>query len=153
VFLDDVVVVEQPFARRPDVDLGIRGGGQAPLRVVEDAAAAVEPCEQRGRPPAAARGGEPLDPRDRLRPLREAIDAEQVAADRPGEQVLTGIRAPREDPREEAAESGLPDRRRQNCAASVDPCSAVVEAAPPATNCVTSSKYPVPTSRWCRVAV
>ena len=140
MFLDDVIVVEQPFARRPDVDLGIRGGGQAALRVVEDAAAAVEPCEQRRCPPAAARGREPLDPRDGLRPFREAIGAEQVAANGAGEQVLTGIRAPWEDPREEAAEPGLPDGGRQNCAASVDPCSAVVDAAPPAITCVTSSK-------------
>ena len=41
----------------------------------------------------------------------------------------------------------------QNCAASVDPASATVDALPPDTSCVTASKYPVPTSRWWRVAV
>ena len=40
-----------------------------------------------------------------------------------------------------------------NCAASVDPDSAVVAASPPVTVNSTSSKYDVPASRWCLVAV
>src|ERR1700722_15624309 len=39
-----------------------------------------------------------------------------------------------------------------NCAASVEPDRAVVEASG-LIAWVTWSKYPVPTSRWCRVAV
>src|SRR6185503_4083403 len=41
----------------------------------------------------------------------------------------------------------------KNCSSSVEPCSAVVEALPPVTTWVSSSKYPVPTSRWCLTAV
>ena len=40
-----------------------------------------------------------------------------------------------------------------NCCSSVEPVSARVEDAPPETTCITSSKYPAPTSRWWRVAV
>src|SRR5207245_8403888 len=39
-----------------------------------------------------------------------------------------------------------------NCACSVEPSSAVVEATPPAITCVSASKYPVPTKRWCFTA-
>lgn len=35
-----------------------------------------------------------------------------------------------------------------NCSASVDPLRAVVEEVPPLMAMETSSKYPVPTSRW-----
>ena len=40
-----------------------------------------------------------------------------------------------------------------NCCSSVLPASAVIDDVPPATVCVTASKYPAPTSRWCFVAV
>ena len=39
-----------------------------------------------------------------------------------------------------------------NWACSVDPARAIVSA-PGAIACVTRSKYPVPASRWCLVAV
>src|SRR5581483_3394841 len=39
-----------------------------------------------------------------------------------------------------------------NWAVSVEPWSAMVEAVPPEMICCTSSKYPVPTKRWCFTA-
>ena len=42
---------------------------------------------------------------------------------------------------------------QSNCLASVDPTSASVEERPPVVICITSSKYPAPTSAWCLVAV
>src|ERR1043166_946061 len=51
-----------------------------------------------------------------------------------------------------SARGMMSKRRAQNCAASVDSCKATVEASPPVMVFITSSKYPVPTSRWWRVA-
>jgi hypothetical protein len=44
------------------------------------------------------------------------------------------------------------DLRFENCAVSVDPASAFVEAVPLVITCCTSSKYPVPTNCWCFTA-
>src|SRR5438093_4113541 len=44
------------------------------------------------------------------------------------------------------------EQPNQNCAFSVEPWSATVEELPPVMTWITWSKYPVPTSRWCRVA-
>lgn len=54
---------------------------------------------------------------------------------------------------EGSGEEKTRDQEVVNCASSVDPFSAVVEDVPPEMTIDTSSKYPVPTSRWCLVAV
>jgi hypothetical protein len=50
------------------------------------------------------------------------------------------------------SQSAVPQCAAVNCSLSVDPLSAVVDACGVIAE-VTRSKYPVPTSRWCRVAV
>ena len=65
-------------------------------------------------------------------------------AERPGEPG-----APRRGARRRQAGAFAPS----NCASSVEPLSASVEDSPPEIVCATASKYPAPTSRWCRVAV
>jgi hypothetical protein len=102
--LDDVVVVEQPLAGGADVNPAIGGGGQAGLRIVEDAAGPVQPGEERGAS-AGGPGGEPLAFGQVLRPLGQVLGAEQLAADGSREEPLGGVRAAGENTGEESGRS------------------------------------------------
>jgi hypothetical protein len=87
VLLDDVRVVEQPIAGRPDVLFGVGGGREADASAREDAAGALEPGEQ-GRSAVTLRErAEDLGPRDGSRALGEPFGAEELASDRASEEV------------------------------------------------------------------
>jgi hypothetical protein len=106
VLLHDVIVVEQPFAGRADVGAPVGRVGETQVRALEDAASVVEPGEQRGPPPARP-PGQPLPGGQVLGPLGEMLVAQQLAADRAGEQNLAGIGAATE-----AAEDGAAQGQR-----------------------------------------
>ena len=89
VLLHHVEVVEQPLARRADVDVAVGGGREPLVRIVEDAAGLVQPGEE-PRAPAGGLGRNPLLPRDGPGPLGEVLGAQQLAADRAGEQIVRG---------------------------------------------------------------
>ena len=90
VLLNDVIVVEQPVAGGADVAPGIGRGQQPAMGIGEDASGGIEAREERGAPPAALR--EPLRFRERPRALGESFGAEQVTADRAGQDGLVRIR-------------------------------------------------------------
>ena len=71
------------------------------MRVLEDAAGAVEAGEEWSAPPAAP-GGEALPRGEVLRTLAEVLGAQQLAADGAGEKVLAGRRAGRDETGEKA---------------------------------------------------
>jgi hypothetical protein len=58
---------------------------------LEDSAGAVETLEKWGLPPSASSGRQALAGRDLPGPLGQALGAEQLAADGPGEPILPGI--------------------------------------------------------------
>jgi hypothetical protein len=91
VLLHHVVVVEQPFTGRTDIFGPVRGG-EPVVGFLEDPAGAVEAREKRGLPPSPPSGRQALTGRDFPGPLGQALGAEQLAADGPGEPILAGIR-------------------------------------------------------------
>ncbi|HET6578771.1 MAG TPA: hypothetical protein VFG66_10625 [Gemmatimonadales bacterium] len=106
MLLHDVVVVEQPFAGRADVGAPVGRVGETQVRALEDAAGVVEPGEERG-PPAGRTPGQPLPGGQVLGSLGQVLVAQQLAADRAGEQNLAGVGAGAE-----AAEDGAAERQR-----------------------------------------
>jgi len=101
VLLHDVVVVQQPLAGGADVGAPIGSRGEARVRVLEDAAGAVEAGEEWGAP-AGAPGDEALPDGQILRALAQALGAQQLAADRARQEVFAGARAAREEAGEDA---------------------------------------------------
>jgi mannose-6-phosphate isomerase-like protein (cupin superfamily) len=94
VLLDDVEVVEQPVARRADVDFLVGRGGQPRVGVIEDQPGAVETGEERGATaPAMVAAAEPLAGRDVPGAVDQVLDAEQLAANRAREQLVAGFAA------------------------------------------------------------
>jgi hypothetical protein len=61
--------------------------------VGQDFAGLLQPGEQRGTPARPPLGREPLRRGQRLGPFGQMLSAEQLAADRAGEQILAGIGA------------------------------------------------------------
>jgi hypothetical protein len=90
VLLHHVVVVEQPFTGGADVFGSIRGG-EPVVGLLEDLAGAVETREQWGLPPGPPSDSQALTGGDLLGPLGQALGAEQLAPDWPGEPILAGI--------------------------------------------------------------
>ena len=70
----------------------------------EDAAGVVEPGEERRPPAARPRLGQPLPGGQVLGALGQVLGAEQLAADRAGEQILAGVGAGPEPAEDGAAE-------------------------------------------------
>ena len=95
-------VVEEPFPGGADVQIPVDGVGEAGVRVVEDATCLVEPGEQ-GRVAAfLSRASQALGGGDRAGAIAEMLGAEQVTADRAGEQLLASITVALEEPGEES---------------------------------------------------
>jgi hypothetical protein len=61
------------------------------VRILQDPAGLLQTGEERRPTPGPAPGGQPLAGGDGLRPLGQVLDAEQLTADRTGEQVLAGV--------------------------------------------------------------
>jgi len=93
VLLQHVVVVEQPLTGGADVfGLAPIRGGEPGVGILEDLAGAVETGEKWCLPPSPSSGRQALTGRDLPGPLGQALGAEQLAPDRPGEPILAGIR-------------------------------------------------------------
>jgi len=103
VLLDHVVVVQQPLTRGPDVLAAVGGGGEPRVGILQNSAGAVETRQERSPAPAGARDGQPLLRGQGLSPLTEVLGPEQLAADRPREQIFAGVRATSDETGEEAA--------------------------------------------------
>jgi hypothetical protein len=104
VFLDDVVVVQQPLARGTDVLAGVGRGGEPRVGIPQNPAGAVEARQERSPPPPATLGaGQALLRGQGLGPLTEVFGTQQLAADRPREQIFACLRTTRDETGEEAA--------------------------------------------------
>jgi hypothetical protein len=87
MLLDDVIVVEQPFAGRSDIGSLVGRGRQARVRAFEETAGSVEPGQKRGAA-AGLRGGQSLAPGDFAGALGQVLRPQELAVDRAGEEVL-----------------------------------------------------------------
>ena len=81
-------VVQQPFAGRAYVDIAIGSFCEPGVNVIQDLTGLIEPCEQSGPTRRATSLKNLLSGRDRLGPFREMLGAQQLAADRTGEQLI-----------------------------------------------------------------
>jgi hypothetical protein len=61
------------------------------MRLLEDAPGAVEAVEERGPPARTFPPVQPLPRGEGMGPLAQVFGAEQLAADRSGEQILPGV--------------------------------------------------------------
>ena len=105
MLLNNVEVVEEPLAGRPDVRFRPCGRRQALVGGVENALGAFQPCEQRGAPPSNA-ANERLALRLNPRTLREMLGAKQLAADRTGECLVSVVDDGGKEPGRERAGKG-----------------------------------------------
>ncbi len=103
VLLHHVIVVQQPLAGGADVGAAIGGGGELGVRVIQGAAGVVEPGEERRAPPVRRHLREPLPRGHVLGPLGQVLGAEQLAADRAGQQIVADVGARSESAGEGAA--------------------------------------------------
>ena len=83
VLPDHVEVVEQPLARRADVDAPLGARGEPCVDVLEDPPGLRETGEEGRLPPPAYTGREALLARDGTRLLGELVGPEELAADGP----------------------------------------------------------------------
>jgi hypothetical protein len=91
VVLNHVVVVEQPFPGGTDVLALVGGGGEPGVGGLEDPPGAVEAVEE-GSPPAGTQPPvQPLLGREGVGTLGQMLGAQQLATDRPREEVLAGV--------------------------------------------------------------
>ncbi|MFL5517933.1 MAG: hypothetical protein ACJ8DJ_17375 [Gemmatimonadales bacterium] len=103
VFLDDMVVVQQPLTGRTDVPPTGGRGGEPRVGIFQNPAGAVEACQQGSPPPAGAGGaGQALLRGQGLGSLTEMFGTEQLAADRAGEEVFPPVPATSDETGEEA---------------------------------------------------
>jgi len=98
-----VVVVQQPLTRGPDVLAAVGGGGEPLVGILQNPAGAIETRQERSPPPPGTCAGQALLRGQGLRPLTEVLGAEQLAADRPREQIFACVRATSDKTGEEAA--------------------------------------------------
>jgi hypothetical protein len=92
VFLDHVVVVQQPLTRGADVLAAVGGGGEPRVGIRQNPAGAVETRQERCPPPSRLRASQALLRGQGLGPLTEVLGAEQLAADGTGEEIFAGVR-------------------------------------------------------------
>ena len=86
VLLDDVVIVEQPLARRAyDIGFPFRGDCKPPVDVGEHDARVIEPLEKGPRSTLFGKREKLVLARDVARMLRQPVRAEYFAADRTNE--------------------------------------------------------------------
>ena len=97
----DVVIIQQPFAGRPDIPSRIGGGGEPVLGVVQNPAGGIQPIQEGDPPPAAHGRRQPLAAGDRLSALGEMLGAEHLAGDGAGDQVLAAVRPAEKEARQE----------------------------------------------------
>jgi hypothetical protein len=97
VVLDHVVVVEQPFPGGADVDALVGGAGEPGMRGLQDPARAVEAIEKGSAPARPLPPVQPLPGSQALGPLGQMLGAQQLATDRPREQVFAGVGTARDE--------------------------------------------------------
>src|SRR4029078_8077180 len=92
-------------------DVAVGRLGQTSKGILEDLPALLQPGEQGSAAAGAALGRHPLLRRHHLRPLGQMLDAEQLAADRAGKEILSDIRAKAgREHGERAAQAGRNER-------------------------------------------
>jgi hypothetical protein len=91
VILDDVKVVEQPFAGGPDVYAAIGRGGESRLGGLQYPAGAIEAVQQGSAAPPPVSAVQPLAGGERMRPLVEMFGPEELSPDGTGQQVLAWV--------------------------------------------------------------
>jgi hypothetical protein len=91
VFFDDVEVVQEPLAGRPDVQLAVGGNREARPDVGQDRTGLAESIEEPGAPPRPSTEGDPLGGRERAGPLSQVFGAKEVAAERTGEKLVRAL--------------------------------------------------------------
>ncbi len=109
MILDHVVVVEQPFSGGPHVRAPVGGGREPGVGAFEDSPGAVEAVEEGGPPARAPAPVEPLAGGQSLGPLGQMLGAEQIATDRPREQVFAGVGAAGNEAGDESGRLELSD--------------------------------------------
>jgi hypothetical protein len=92
MLFNDVEVVEQPFARRTDVNTIMRRPGKSLVGIGQDDARGVEAVEEPRTVPAAPSSLGALSLGERTRSLREVIGAKQLAANGPCVEILACLR-------------------------------------------------------------
>jgi hypothetical protein len=113
VLLDDMKVVEQPFARRPYVTIIRSVRGEAFARVIEDASRFVQPTEKRRSKSSLLRWRNYLLARQVERPLGKAVGAEWLAAERPRSEEGLFVWNASSNATNELRQRGLRGARRQ----------------------------------------
>ncbi len=91
VLLDDVIVVQQPFARGADVGAAIGSGREPGVGRFQDLAGSVQPVEQRGAAAGALAAVQPLFRGERMGSLRQVLGAKQLTADGPGDEIFPWV--------------------------------------------------------------
>jgi hypothetical protein len=88
VFLHHVKIVQQPLAGGADVYAAVGSGGQLGVDRVQDFPGFVQANEQRCLSAPLPGILQPLSSRDGASPLVEMLDAEQLALDRSGTEMV-----------------------------------------------------------------
>jgi len=91
VLFDDVEVVQEPLAGRPDVQLAVGGNREARPDVGQDRTGLAESIEEPGAPAWPATKGHPLRGREGASPLSQVFGAKEVAAERTGEKLVRAL--------------------------------------------------------------
>jgi hypothetical protein len=101
VLLNDVEIVEQPFAGRADVRTAQRCLGETGVNAIEGLPRVAQAREQARAPLAQGRlpARRSLCARERSCAFREMLGAEQLSTDRAGDQAIRGQRAGRKPAR------------------------------------------------------
>ena len=89
VLLDHVDVVQQPLAGRADVVIALGRRGQPVVGIGHDPPGLVEPIQQ-ATPRARGARGEALCLRHRSGAVRQVLGTEELAPDRPGDELVEG---------------------------------------------------------------
>jgi hypothetical protein len=90
VLLDHMVVVQQPLAGGTYADTAVCRGVEPGIGVLQDLPVLLQ-SDQQWRPAWPASGREPLRHGHHLGPFGQVLGAEQLAPNRAGQEILSGI--------------------------------------------------------------
>jgi hypothetical protein len=93
VFLQNVVVIEEPFGGRPGVDTTLGRGQQPGTRIREDAPGLGQTGEETRRPQRPDRRGQLLSACDGARARGEVVRTQQLTANRSSQEFVGGLGA------------------------------------------------------------
>jgi hypothetical protein len=102
VLLNDVKVVEEPFAGGTHIDAPARSSSEPRVHVVQDFAGVRQTGEERGVPPPEARLRHALIARDGAHAVGELVDTQKLSAQGAGEEIVPGVSRPGDETDEAA---------------------------------------------------